>query len=222
MACELRETLLSPAKMSSLKSTSDPCLKILSWLWFPQESVQMSWLGIDDPFPFAPNLPLWPLLSPWTLHFWVWTSTWAFSGSPRMPGSFRTMCFCLCLSLSIPLPCILSLANSYSSFKTQLPCVLPCHIFLTFPRRHYFTLCPRHSICPYPCENIVQAVLKNVCVYRSLPLYLPSSTTVPLFIHLSAYSRNMYWAPTTCQVLFWARGIQRCAKSPALSELTFW
>lgn len=57
---------------------------------------------------------------------------------------------------------------------------------------------------------------------RSISPSIPPFLYTCSFVHSSAYSRNMYWEPTTCQVLFWARGIQRCTKSPALSELTFW
>ena len=60
-----------------------PLLRILSWLWLPQELFQVPCLGIDDPLPSAPSFPLSPLLSP-VLNSEPWTSGYEPSFEPSL------------------------------------------------------------------------------------------------------------------------------------------
>ena len=193
--------------MNSLKSKFNPCLKFC-WLWFLQESVQMSWLWMGDPFPSTPSLPLWPHLSPVPNYEPCTSATWAFSGFQRMLGSFTTMYF-------VPLPSIPSLANFYSSFKTQLPVVLLCHTFFTFPRESFRSRAPI-AFYPDPYEKVGWAALKNVCVCKPVPLHLLSSTTIPLFVHLFTHSSNTYWGPTLLPRIVPGTGDSAIYKIPSL------
>ncbi|VCX31073.1 unnamed protein product [Gulo gulo] len=97
-----------------------------------------------------------------------------------MLGSFTTTYLCLCLS--VPLPSILYLANSYSSFKTQLPCVLLCP-FPHSPPGHYFILWASITFCPHPCGNVGWLHWK-MHVFVNTLLHFLSFPTICAFIHL--------------------------------------
>ena len=165
----------------------------------PEPVSLMSKLGIDDTFLSTLSLPLWPHLLPVLSYEPRTSATWPFLGPWQ---SLSKQCaFCLCLSLFIPLSCILSLVNAYLSFKSQLPRVLLCHTFLIFPRKHHFILWAP-TVFVHISVKMLPKVFWKISVCNSLPLHLPSSTTIPLFVHLLTHSRNTNWEPTMCQVLF--------------------
>lgn len=197
------EKLLAPATMSSLKKQIWSLLKILSWLWFPQESLQKTWLGIYDPFPSGASSPLWPLLA-LVLNYEPCTSR--YEPSPVLKNSRRFQNNVL-LSLFISV-----CPTSSLSFSGRLLLILqdaaprcpPLPYFPDIPQEALF-----HPLLPAP--SILSISLWKVCpgcIEKCLYLQISPSIHPFLYnyfffvIHLLAYSRNMYWKPTSYQVLF--------------------
>lgn len=135
-----------------------------------------SWLVIGNPLHLPPSLPCQPHFSPGlNCEHWI---------SPRTPGSFRTMCFCLYLSLSIPFSCLHSLTNSYSSFRTQLPCLSSLTCSWHFPEGIILLLGLQQ--CFYPCPWEIWKRLSS-CIKKCLYLQVSPSST-PFHNYFSVHS----------------------------------
>lgn len=104
MAHERRETLLTPAKMSSPNSKFNPCLEF-SLGCDPVGVTSMFWLGIDDPFLSTINLTFLPHLSPVLSYEPCTPAARTFSGTPCKWQTLSKQCAFACVYLFILLPC---------------------------------------------------------------------------------------------------------------------